>query len=1350
MRLKNHKMGMQQSCPSGRPTWTEGARLGILLQRREINMKSKIFLELLMCVTFCVMGFSQEDSVRCSTQATASTTLGTLGNQNLVVVFVDFRDGRKHVGNDYIEATTDADLNLVDNLNAVGSMGYIKVGDDLVRKARKYSYDNYWDMLFSNGTFTGAAHPDSASHGIIAYGSVKDYYSEVSYGTMTLTPYVWSSNTDKYHTGIANAIDSSTGTKYLKWILLPGNKSQYNDPAPTSEAEDELRTAYSNGEISFDIDDYLVNNKGRILVVMAGGGSGGIAERRWMGVREKRWENSDQNSTLDGIWVAVHEFGHTCNFGHLSCGSYDPMVPTFSNNWTKILYSPPHFNPLSKLRAGWISTADFSKIRSTTTDSLPASHLMSHKFAVVTLYGDALRDDDDRHSEYFVLEYRTREGFNRFSGGVGATTFPGGVLVWHHSPYVLFFVDYEALGELDSDIGLKVASPHGFVHDGGDPSHFFYSGHNELSTSSSPVNSNSLENTVTGLTLSNFTVNGAGQILINVNYTIESVPQWDYLITKYSTNLPNYISGNVYLQDDVSFGSLTIANGTQIQFAPGGKMYVSTLIANAATQNSIQFKGTGFGSYIIDWKGIKISSGTGISSMQKCLVSGADVGLAFEFPNYRATIQDNTFTGCNTDMHLAGTGYTYGQPLPEFSGNTFSKMEIDGGIWNFGENQSLPIPSGASLTISSNTRLMDISNISVASGGALIINNGAILKFISGEGYSEQDRGYLSISGKIHADGVTFTKNTTESGYHWAGIYMLNSNPGGDGNWIKNCSISECRFGMTIYNSRFEGSSDEIYNNTFTYCLNPIRLTGNSYVNRITHNTLTSNVEDGIVIHQSSAPTVSLNTIEYGRDGFWVYGASVYPMLTNNIVRHNSQDGIRCEYYGSPYLGGQVGGGTPIQGGNHIHHNTRYGVYAPSTTSPYLGESFYGLCTVLGGYNTLELNGGYQLYTPNNYVLAQANWWGVEPDNGCWDFTSDTKQTLFGNNSQDVAPALRYSECGERAVWGGPVAKAQPTVTPTKGEPIAVQGAATGQLTNMATQKEIIAPEKKLLVLGDQLVMGRLFEQAIAVYDSLIDFYSESFEAEIALARAHFAILKFNSEMEKQQNTTRMKNAAQYFNAVSSLNNGKKLERASLELAAINAGLQGDIASAISKNEIIASRWPNSESEKHALASLVDLYLQSGDTKSGNELLKGLESKYPDDAVTKLTADNTRMVERFASLGKVRPKGTPEPSSMQKSVAKAIQEKKENLVPKETALHQSYPNPFNPTTNISYSLSAAGMVQLAVFDVLGRKVSEILHEYQAEGNKIIQFDGSALPSGVYFLRLNTAGLEFTQRLLLLK
>ncbi|HUI28987.1 MAG TPA: T9SS type A sorting domain-containing protein [Candidatus Acidoferrales bacterium] len=84
------------------------------------------------------------------------------------------------------------------------------------------------------------------------------------------------------------------------------------------------------------------------------------------------------------------------------------------------------------------------------------------------------------------------------------------------------------------------------------------------------------------------------------------------------------------------------------------------------------------------------------------------------------------------------------------------------------------------------------------------------------------------------------------------------------------------------------------------------------------------------------------------------------------------------------------------------------------------------------------------------------------------------------------------------------------------------------------------------------------------------------------------------------------------------------------------------------------------------------------------------------------------------------------------------------------ALNQNYPNPFNPSTVITYQLSGVSQVTLKVYDVLGREVSTLVNEKQVAGGHSVRFDGSNIPSGVYFYRLIAGKLTVTKKMVLLR
>ncbi|GBD88739.1 hypothetical protein BMS3Abin03_02680 [bacterium BMS3Abin03] len=88
--------------------------------------------------------------------------------------------------------------------------------------------------------------------------------------------------------------------------------------------------------------------------------------------------------------------------------------------------------------------------------------------------------------------------------------------------------------------------------------------------------------------------------------------------------------------------------------------------------------------------------------------------------------------------------------------------------------------------------------------------------------------------------------------------------------------------------------------------------------------------------------------------------------------------------------------------------------------------------------------------------------------------------------------------------------------------------------------------------------------------------------------------------------------------------------------------------------------------------------------------------------------------------------------------------------PDKFFVYQNYPNPFNPVTTISYSIPQSGLVQLKIFDMLGREVAILLNKVQSAGNHEIKFDASDFTSGVYFYRLQSGSFSETKKLVLLR
>jgi hypothetical protein len=89
-------------------------------------------------------------------------------------------------------------------------------------------------------------------------------------------------------------------------------------------------------------------------------------------------------------------------------------------------------------------------------------------------------------------------------------------------------------------------------------------------------------------------------------------------------------------------------------------------------------------------------------------------------------------------------------------------------------------------------------------------------------------------------------------------------------------------------------------------------------------------------------------------------------------------------------------------------------------------------------------------------------------------------------------------------------------------------------------------------------------------------------------------------------------------------------------------------------------------------------------------------------------------------------------------------------MPKQYALDQNFPNPFNPTTTIRYNIPAESKVTLKIYNLIGQEVATLVNTNQRMGEYTVQFDGAKLSSGVYFYRLTAGSFIQTKKLLLLK
>lgn len=157
----------------------------------------------------------------------------------------------------------------------------------------------------------------------------------------------------------------------------------------------------------------------------------------------------------------------------------------------------------------------------------------------------------------------------------------------------------------------------------------------------------------------------------------------------------------------------------------------------------------------------------------------------------------------------------------------------------------------------------------------------------------------------------------------------------------------------------------------------------------------------------------------------------------------------------------------------------------------------------------------------------------------------------------------------------------------------------------------------------------------------------------------------------------------------------------------------------------------NADIDKNSIYNTGYIYLKYlSDIEKAKENFDELSMKYPED---ELTIDNKYLISEYD--GDISPKIIP-----QQNIATKIN------IPQNFDLIGNYPNPFNPSTTISYALPYQSSVAIIIYDIMGREIRSYIIPFQSAGYNSLVWDGrnkvgNTVTSGVYFYRINAKSLE---------
>lgn len=549
-------------------------------------------------------------------------------------------------------------------------------------------------------------------------------------------------------------------------------------------------------------------------------------------------------------------------------------------------------------------------------------------------------------------------------------------------------------------------------------------------------------------------------------------------------------------------------------------------------------------------------------------------------------------------------------------------------------------------------------------------------------------------------------------------------------------NISNFRSGIIVSNS--DNFPLGIKNNTITnYAMFGISLAGGNDAvikeNYISTNEATAENAIGIYLGLSANPKILSNTIN--AEGVTNPGTGIFSVSSDGEIRNNT---IQHHWHGI-----ELGSSSPNVGANTITTNLRYGIFINDHSYPDLSEQIVGGDPYpLSGYNTIRENGECNFLPSYSELYLRFNS-TVNLEKGCNTIADDREDPALHCNyfylidgshvAREVNAVRNYwgevNRSNPEGRFGGGLIvdysdwQIEPC-TYDEGGGILILANSKGEVydtvyVNGEAPLELTDIELRYSA-ANEYYYNNNYSQAKQEYESIIQDYGDSTESLQAYNRLYtLANLMYSSPETFNQ-------LKDYFLQKASNQTDSILIGTLTHLADLCLVSATEYVAAINNFDEIAQQNPNTDI---ALYRQIDALTTSLLMPQDSSLNKGVLGKY---SVSDLSEYNNKLSELLQTRGK------------------SIINSDKELLPIEYTLYQNYPNPFNPTTTIKYDLPFASEVSLCIYDILGRKVKELVNTRQPAGRYEVQFDATSLSSGVYIYQLIAEKYMSSKKMILLK
>jgi hypothetical protein len=483
------------------------------------------------------------------------------------------------------------------------------------------------------------------------------------------------------------------------------------------------------------------------------------------------------------------------------------------------------------------------------------------------------------------------------------------------------------------------------------------------------------------------------------------------------------------------------------------------------------------------------------------------------------------------------------------------------------------------------------------------------------------------------------------------------------------------------------------------------------------------------ILNNAAAVFVANSTMDYCVQGIYIENSSPW-ILTTSICPINNA------IYGS-------GLGAPVIGGCHLYKHSEdssscLGIYLINNMGPYVYKNWsndFDIGMYFGGSVVVNLSNDKNYVPcpyPNNRIInnntglivgwgslcyaGYANYYGYNSIHGNdLDMYSKENSTIFadGNYFGDNGP-ITYHD-GTSVITYAYQLDDDPWINTYSVKPQNSSATATTQMKKYSS-KDVVTN----VFIGQQLEKSGNIDDAIIQYKKMV-------EDEVGGNMALTKIALLSREHKKNDLKPYLEEVAE---CKSTLSNQAKSLIANIAL------LDGNIEESIAiYDEIINDSSDSYDGINAKFDKLFALLHGEKNVQKASTLLSELEQTTITDKGQQYRlqiADN--FINGYSSDGKTL-----------KSRKTALT----TAAPKEFLLSNNYPNPFNPSTKISYELPADGFVSVVVYDVLGKEVKTLVFEQQAAGKYTVNFNASHLPSGMYFYTMKAGNFSVTKNMMLL-